>query len=117
MIQFVLTNFLFISIGGIIYIIIKTLPKIEDNESQEKIGVLDKFIISDLPHQIDKSFNFYLGKILRKTKVLVLKLDNYLGEKLKNFNSGENGSKKIDFSNFNNESTNEKKEENTLLKD
>lgn len=117
MIQFILMNFLLISFGGIIYLIIKALPKIEDNGQQEKIGILDKFIISELPHKIDKIFNFYLSKILRKTKILILKLDNYLGEKLKKFNNGENGSKKIDFSDFNNEAIDKNNEENTLLKD
>jgi hypothetical protein len=116
MLQFILMNVLFISLGGIIYIILKTLPKIEEENSNEKIGFLEKFIISELPHKIDSAFNFYLSKILRRFKILILKLDNYLTEKLKKFNINGNGeSKKIDFFNLNNQDKQEEESKDKTL--
>ncbi len=100
MIKFILINILFVSTGGIIYIFLKTLPRLEEADSP-KINALDKFIISDLPHKIDYTFNLYFGKFLRKIKVLLLKFDNYLSEKIKKLNS-KTDIKKIDFSDLNN---------------
>jgi hypothetical protein len=117
MIQFILMNALFISIGGIIYIILKTLPQIEEVQSPKE-SFLEKFIISELPHKIDAIFNFYLSKILRRLKILVLKLDNYLSEKLKNINiNGNSENKKIDFWGLGNkeETSKNENEEKTLL--
>lgn len=101
MFEFILTNILLISFGAILYIIAKTIPKIEtDSDSIEKNGIIEKFIVSDLPHKFDYLLNFYTGKFLRKLKVLILRFDNYLTLKLKSINLNNND-KKIDFSDLN----------------
>jgi hypothetical protein len=122
MLEFILVNILFISLGGILYIIAKTLPKINEDENEilEKKSNLEKFIISDLPHKFDENLNFYTRKFFRKLKILILRLDNYLTHKLKNMNlDGED--KKINFNDLNRNSEEEpeitSKENNSLLKD
>lgn len=102
MFEFILTNLLLISFGGILYIIAKTIPKIEIDSADklEKKGIIEKFIVSDLPHKFDYLLNFYTGKFLRKLKVLILRFDNYLTLKLKSMNLNNND-KKIDFSDLN----------------
>jgi hypothetical protein len=121
MLEFILINILFISLGGILYIIAKTLPRIDENGDQiiEKKSNLEKFIISDLPHKFDKNLNFYTGKFFRKLKILILRLDNYLTHKLKNMNlNGED--KKINFNDLNGKSEDKQEivsKENSLLDD
>lgn len=108
MIQFILVNILLISFGGILYIIARTLPRLEKNQKEEeKQNLLEKFIISDLPYKVDSLIYAYLGKILRFLKVLVLRFDNYLTDKLKKVNI-KNQTKKADFSDLaaKNENTN-----------
>lgn len=105
MLEFILINILFISLGGILYIIAKTLPRIneEENEIFQKKSNLEKFVISDLPHKFDEALNFYTGKFFRKLKILILRLDNYLTDKLKSMNlNGDD--KKINFSDLNGKS-------------
>lgn len=103
MFEFILTNILLISFGTILYFIAKTIPRIENDQNiEEKRGILEKFIISDLPHKFDYLLNFYSGKILRKLKVLILRFDNYLTIKLKSINLNNND-KKINFDDLNND--------------
>ena len=60
--------------------------------------------MSEIPHRLDAAFNTYTGKLLRKLKVLLLRLDNTLAQQLKKISaekttSGLTGQaeKKIDF--------------------
>lgn len=99
MIKFILINILLISVGGILYIIARSLPRIEESE-QKKESFLEKFILSSLPHKIDSIINFYTLKFLRRLKITILRLDNYLTEKLKKLTNSSQ--KKIDFSELNN---------------
>ncbi|MCS6789219.1 MAG: hypothetical protein NZ484_01460 [Patescibacteria group bacterium] len=104
MLEFILTNILLISFGGILFLIAKAIPRIDgENLSNEKKGLLEKFIISDLPHKFDSLLIFYMGKFLRKLKVLILRLDNYLTLKLKSMNLNNND-RKIDFKDLSNSS-------------
>jgi len=101
MLEFFLINILFISFGVILYIIARSLPRInEENINASKDNFLDKFIVSDFPHKIDSLINFYTVKFFRKFKVLLLRFDNYITERLKKM-TNNNEDKKIDFNNLN----------------
>lgn len=102
MIEFILFNFLLISFSGILYIIARTIPRLEETSQQkeEKLNLLEKFVISDLSDKIDAVVYLYIVKILRILKVLVLRLDNYLTDKLKKINI-KNHFSKTDFLDLN----------------
>jgi len=83
MFQFILTNILMVSLGIILYLAVRTLPRIEDTGTPEKRGLLERWVTSEMPEKIDAALNGFLAKFLRKTRVLVLKLDNSLTGHLK----------------------------------
>jgi len=105
MFQFVVTNVFMISVGAILYFVIRTLPRIEpDNRIVETKGFLERFIVSKIPERVDKAVNSFLFKFLRKLKVTLLKIDNLVGRQIKRIQppemngNGENGDKAtIDF--------------------
>jgi hypothetical protein len=102
MLEFFLINIILIFFSGILYIIARSLPRInEENISNSKKNFLDRFIISDFPNKIDSLINFYIVKFFRKFKILLLRFDNYITEKLKKMNLDNNGDKKIDFNGLN----------------
>jgi len=116
MLEFFLINILFISFGVILYIIARSLPRInEENINVSKDNFLDKFIVSDFPHKIDSLINFYTVKFFRKFKVLLLRFDNYITERLKKMTNNED--KKIDFNNLNGNGNGNKLNNEELNKD
>jgi hypothetical protein len=121
--QFIFTNLLMISLGTILYLVVRSLPRIEEEETK-KPNLLERWILSDIPAKLDRSINAYAGKLFRKLKVYVMRLDNFLTEKLKKMNSGESGGltgqakPKIDFkeiSGGNGRENGEKEEEKISL--
>ena len=92
MLQFILTNLLLISVGGILYIFVRALPRIGEREAkEEKRTVFERWVMSEIPHQIDRALNATLGKLFRKLKVLLLRFDNYLTSRLKKIHTETNG--------------------------
>src|SRR5258708_3104836 len=100
MLQFVLTNILMVSLGTILYVSVRTLPRIEESGIHEKKGVLERWIASEIPERIDMALNGFLFKFLRKFKIVLLKTDNSVSERLKKINPGaatNNKAPAIDF--------------------
>lgn len=101
MLQFIATNILMISLGVILYITVRTLPRIDDSQLPEKKGVLERWIASEMPEKIDAALNSFLAKFLRRLKVSLLKIDNSLGRHLRKIKIKGNGDEKtktnIDF--------------------
>ncbi|MDP2599013.1 MAG: hypothetical protein Q8P49_04235 [Candidatus Liptonbacteria bacterium] len=90
MFQFILTNILLVSVGAILYVSVRTLPRIEESGAVEKKGILDRWIASEIPERIDVALNNFLFKFLKKLRVALLKADNSVGERLKKIKP-ENG--------------------------
>ncbi len=78
MFQFIVTNILMISVGAIVFIIARTLPRLEPDVRPEKKNILERWIASEIPERIDAALNGFLVKFLRRLKVLLLKVDNSL---------------------------------------
>lgn len=101
MFQFIVTNIFMISLGTILYVTVRTLPRIEEGGAPERKGILERWIASEIPEKLDAAFNSFLAKFLRKLKVWLLKVDNFISEHLKKIKP-ENGNGKtkpaIDFS-------------------
>ncbi len=117
MLQFILTNVFLISLGAFIFLMIRALPRIgEEPTGGEGHTIFERWVMSEVPHRIDAALNASLWKLFRKTKVIVMRLDNYLTDRLKKIshqtNGGGlngNGKPKIDFSDlFSGNASNEK---------
>ncbi|MBI5220555.1 MAG: hypothetical protein HY978_01810 [Candidatus Liptonbacteria bacterium] len=76
MFQFILTEVVFLSLGTIMYLAIRALPKVSDDQSGNQTSAIERLIASGIPERIDSLVNASLAKFLRKIKVLVLKIDN-----------------------------------------
>ncbi len=100
--QFIITNIFMLSIGTILYMAVRTLPRIEDGPETEKKGLFEKWLTSEMPEKIDKALNGFLFKTLKKVRVFLLRFDNTLGEHLKKIKPDVSGNGKpkahMDFS-------------------
>ncbi len=97
MLQFIVTDVLMLALGFVFYLMVRALPRIEDEQKEEK-NFLDRLVRSDIPEKVDIALNGFLLKTLRKAKILVLKLDNTLSKTLRKIKYEENGTKPaIDF--------------------
>jgi hypothetical protein len=112
---FIFTNLLMISLGTILYLTARSLPRIGEDEGK-KPNLLERWILSDIPHKLDLAARAYTGKLFRKLKVYIMRLDNFLTERLKKMANGENGSltgqakPKIDLRDISKDKTEEEKQ-------
>jgi len=83
-----------LALGTILYLFVRALPRIEKEENV-KVGFIERWITSDLPERFDFTLNNFLVKFLRRLKVLVLRIDNLVGNRLKRMNliEKQNGAK------------------------
>ena len=92
MFQFILTNVFSISLGVLLYFVIRTLPRIEpDNGVPDTKGFFERLIVSKIPERVDGAVNSFLFKFLRKFKVVLLKVDNIVGRQIKKIKPEANG--------------------------
>ncbi len=85
MYDFLLQIIFFTSLAFIIYLLARTLPRVSEEEAASgslKENYFDK-LIKKLPlDKIDVAFNLFTGKILRRLKIVILKIDNLLNRLL-----------------------------------
>ncbi len=94
MFQFVITNIFLLSIGAMLYLVTRSLPRVDTDEPREaKVRFIDRLATSEVPEKIDEAFNSFLAKFLRKLKVVLMKVDNALTQRLKKIKT-ENGNGK-----------------------
>ncbi len=108
MLQFILTTVLMASLGTMLYLVARSLPRVGE-EASGKQNFLDRLSSSEIPEKIDAAFNNFLTKSLRRTKVVLMKVDNFINDKLKRVSPNGNGKPKIDFKDL--AETNEEKTE------
>ena len=77
------------SLGTMLYLVARSLPRVGEEVSDKK-NFLDRLSSSEIPEKIDTAFNGFLLKYLRKLKVVLLKVDNFITEKLKKISSDGN---------------------------
>lgn len=80
--QLIATNVLMIAVGVMVYLIVRTLPRISDEETAPAKGVLERWLASEFPERLDAAMNGFLLKFLRRAKVVVMKIDNFLNKEL-----------------------------------
>ncbi len=96
MFLFILSDILMVSVGTVLYLTVRALPRVAE-ESTDHRGLLDRWAHSDWPERIDATFEAFLVKLLRRLKVVILKLDNALSHHLRKINGGANGKAARDF--------------------
>lgn len=94
MYDFVLQTFLISSLAVVVYLMARALPRVAHN-NESPVNFYDYFerLINKLPvHKFDDYLNSYLSKFLRKTRLLVMRVDNKilhsLGKLKKNGGNG-----------------------------
>ena len=98
MLTFITANLFLISLAIILFLVVRTLPRIENPEEVIKQSPLERWVTSGVPERLDAVLNAFLAKTLRKTKVLVLKVDNFVTSQLKRVaDENGNGKPKPDF--------------------
>ncbi len=108
--EFIFTIILMVCLGTVLYLTVQALPRIEEVPSEEK-GFLERWARSEMPEKIDAAFNNFLLKFLRRTKVLILKLDNVLAKHLQKIKPEENKRPNIDFKEISGQNKEDEKSE------
>jgi hypothetical protein len=97
MIEFVFTSLLMVCLSTVLYLMVRALPRIVDDQSDAQ-GFFERWARSELPEKFDQTLNSFLLKFLRKTKVVILKLDNKLAHHLQRIKPEEEAKRHaIDF--------------------
>ena len=78
--KFVLNILIMASLGAILYLIVRTLPRVDDKDTN--IPSLKAHWTMIYLERFDRKFKFYLEKTLRRSGIIVLKLDNMINKKL-----------------------------------
>jgi hypothetical protein len=87
MFAFILTNIFFLSLTGVILLVVRALPRVEEDKVKKQ-SFLDKIAASEIPEKLDAALGSTMFKLLRKLKVLILRLDNYINKEIKRFSRG-----------------------------
>ena len=94
MYDFVLQIFLISGLAVVVYLMARALPRVV-HHGESPVNFYDYFerLINRLPvHKFDDYLNSYLSKFLRKTRLLVMKIDNKIVHSLGRLRkNGENG--------------------------
>lgn len=98
MLQFILTDLVMISLGAIVIVVLRAIPKIEPEISSEKKNIFERWIGSEIPEKFDLFLNNVLFKFFKKMKVWLLKIDNTLTARLKRMKPTNGDATKPDFS-------------------
>lgn len=78
-----------IGLGMTTYLLAAALPRIEEKNETVKIKLLERLARSEIPEKIDIELNKFLEKFLRKSKVLMLRLDNNINTLLNRIKTKE----------------------------
>jgi hypothetical protein len=87
--QFVFLNIFLISLGVLLFLVIRLLPRM-DNKPVSR-GFFERWLTSEIPERFDHFLHALYVRTLRRVKVMVLKTDNALTRKMESMRleSGE----------------------------
>lgn len=90
-----------VALGVILYLVARSLPRVGEETPTVKKNFFERWAASEIPEKVDYFINGFLEKFLRKSKVYLLRIDNFLTKRLnKTKTNGGNGAKQevgIDF--------------------
>jgi hypothetical protein len=79
-IQFLFFNLFLLSLGVVVYIVIRTIPRLDGTPTER--GVMERWLTSELPQKLDAFFHGIYVRTLRRLRVMVLRVDNSVNKKL-----------------------------------
>lgn len=77
------------SLAAVVYIVALSMPRVERAES--KFGKIREWVANLPYHHVDEAIESYKDKILRKAKIVVMKIENFIN---KNLNKDEDSIQK-----------------------
>jgi len=87
MVKLILNSIILLSLGAILYIVARTLPRIEENPGE--MPIFKEHWMAKYIEKADVWFQSVLEKFLRRLRVWILKFDNYVSAKLNAFRKDE----------------------------
>ncbi|MDO8516057.1 MAG: hypothetical protein Q7S28_02285 [bacterium] len=100
MLELIFSNLLFVSVGALLIIVVRSLPRIGELEVK-KLGLVERLIVSEIPERVDVAINAFLFKTVRRMKVGVLKMDNTLTKHIERMKPEDVTKAKPDFTSLN----------------
>ena len=98
MYYFALQLFFVASMAFIIYLMARALPRVEEIDNQPSAFNYIEGWLKKLPvDKIDKNLNKNMEKTLRKFRVVILKMDNFIHQHLNKKNHSDSHSDSLDF--------------------
>ena len=83
MYDLILQIIVFGSLGFIIYLMARALPRVEDNLRPPRgPGLIERMFAKIPMSKLDSDINNFLARFLRKLKVFVMKTDSFIGDRL-----------------------------------
>jgi len=82
MYNFVLQLIVFTSLGIVVYLMARALPRVSDSETTRGPNWIDRLMKRVPTQEIDRGINVFLVKFLRKLKLVILKIDNFISHRL-----------------------------------
>ncbi len=83
----VLQIIVFSSLGLVIYMIARAIPRVpEETSSPRRSNWVDRLMAKIPMSRIDDNINSFFAKFLRKLRVVVMKMDNFINDRLGKLN-------------------------------
>jgi hypothetical protein len=95
------------SLGAALYLMVRALPRVAEEEASSKESFLDRWAHSEIPEKVDRALNSFLLKTLRRIKVIALKFDNAVNSGIRKM-SDEEKKQGIDFKDMSEQNNDEK---------
>lgn len=118
MVEFIFTTLLMIFLGAVLYLTVRALPRIEEvtaGEGEAPKNMFEHWAHSEIPEKIDAAFSGFMLKFLRRLKIVVLRLDNWLAKSLRKVQPTENrANTNIDFKEISGQNTGSKDAESPV---
>ncbi len=86
MFSFILNLTLMLSLGTLLFMVVRVLPRIDEGGKEnviEKRSAIERWLVSEIPEKADIFLSNWLAKWVGKIRVFILKMDNLLGDHLK----------------------------------
>ena len=94
MFEYVLTIILMASLGTVLYLVARSLPRVNGERGEEdKRGLVERWVASEIPEKADEILNSFLFKLFKRLKLVLLKIDNILGKRIEKVRPGNGGEK------------------------
>lgn len=88
------------SLGIIVFLFARALPRVSEEEAGAPTDIVEKKLeqwIARLPlHKIDRGINLFLEKMLRRVRIGILKIDNLVHSLLSKVKSSSVAAKKVE---------------------